>query len=151
MNRRNIQEEYNMQADICLHIRENYPDVIFLSDGSGIKLPIGLAVKVARLKSENKVPDLVILKSNNTYNGIVLELKKSENEIYTKNGTIRQKKHFLEQLKSLQMLQADGFFASFVFSRLHATVLIDNYMKNYDVSKYVCLEKLCSFSLWKQD
>ena len=34
--------EYLLQLEICNYLNEQYPDIVFISDLSGIRLPIGL-------------------------------------------------------------------------------------------------------------
>ena len=48
------------QIALCKYLRDNYPNVIFNSDHSGIRVGQGLANKVKLLRSENGIPDLNI-------------------------------------------------------------------------------------------
>ena len=43
---RNKKAEANVHVQVCNYIDKNYPDVIYTSDQSGLKMSIGLAVAI---------------------------------------------------------------------------------------------------------
>lgn len=113
---------------VCNYLRANYPDVIFFSDLSGVKLPWGLAHKVASLKSQRGIPDLVILEPRNGHHGLVLELKKTGNNPYKKDGTLKKDPHLEEQAEVLQHLTALGYHAQFAVGFEDARNIITKYL-----------------------
>lgn len=113
---------------ICNYLRSNYPDVIFFSDLSGVKLPWGLAHKVASLKSQRGIPDLVILEPRNGYHGLIIELKKTGNNPYKKNGTLKSDPHLQEQAEVLNHLTSLGYHAQFAVGFEHAKNIITEYL-----------------------
>lgn len=106
--------EFELQAAICQYIRANYPDVIFQSDLSGIKLNMGQAVKVRKIKYGKFYPDLFIAKANLGYCGFFGEIKLSEDDYLTQKGELRQIEHIQGQSRVLQKLRKEGFWANFL-------------------------------------
>lgn len=129
-------EEENLQLAVSRYINLQYSNVLFTSDASGLKLPIGLASKWKSQRCVKwKIPDMIILhpKWSKTTNallhlGLVLELKKSTDELYRKDGTIRMDAHILEQEKALQHLEGLGYHAQFVCGFDEAKWVIDWYL-----------------------
>src|SRR6056297_3458772 len=72
--------EEAIQQQICQYVKVQYPNVLFNTDLSGIKLPMGLAVKVSKLRSSRAFPDLVFYEprkiNGKMYYGLFIELKK---------------------------------------------------------------------------
>lgn len=64
--------EYTTHKSVANYIKLQYPNVIFTSDSSGIKLSMGSALKMLALKSENKIPDMIILFPNKKYHGLII-------------------------------------------------------------------------------
>jgi hypothetical protein len=121
-----------LQSQICEFIRYQYPNVVFISDASGLKLPIGQAVKFSKLKSEKGVPDLIIMEPNNIYNGIAFELKRDIGQYLKKDGTIRQTAHIIDQYRMLKRLEAKGYLSGFVHSLDMAINTLEHYFKKPD-------------------
>ena len=126
---KNKRKEEVIHLQICEYLRRQYKDVIFLSDLSGIKMSIGLATKVSKMKSERGIPDLIILEAKYGFNGLCIEIKKNSSEIYCKNGELRTEKHILEQNKILTRLANKGYMARFGCGFDHCKEIIDNYLK----------------------
>jgi len=59
----NISEE-KLHSQICEYLRIQYPKILFKSDMSGIRLTIGQAKKVKKLRSSNAFPDIEILEKS---------------------------------------------------------------------------------------
>lgn len=111
---RNKKAEANVHVQVCNYIDIKYPDVIYTSDQSGLKMSIGLAVAIKKTRSKNyKIPDLIILKPSNGFNGLVIEIKKSHDEVYKKDGQMRESEHIQAQKESLKKLSEDGYMAVF--------------------------------------
>jgi hypothetical protein len=112
---------------ICQYIRAKYPDVIFLSDASGLKMTIGQAVKWSRLKSHRGIPDIIILAPRKGYHGLMIELKKTGTKIKKKNGEWKDD-HIQEQAYVLGKLERDGYLSGFCIGYEDAIQTIDNYL-----------------------
>jgi hypothetical protein len=121
--------EEDTHREICNYIRLKYPDVIFMSDGSGLKLPMGIAKKYAALKSGRGIPDLFIAEPRGGYGGMFLEIKREETVIFTKEGKLYSDKHLHEQAVVLDRLMHRGYASYFAIGVRMASDLIDEYMK----------------------
>ena len=118
--------EYNLHKSVANYIKMQYPNVVFNSDPSGIKLTIGQAVKMLKLKSNHKQLDVVILKSNMEYSGLVIELK--EKSPFLKNGELSNLKHIQTQNETLKILNKQGYYSCFAWNFDMCKNIIDNYM-----------------------
>ena len=119
--------EYNLHLAICNYLKLQYPNVLFFSDLSGVKLPKGLAVKVAKLKSRRGIPDLFILAPRRGYHALCLELKKEGEVLYKKNGEFKNE-HLQEQSEVLNELNQLGYRALFAVGFEQAKNIIDDYL-----------------------
>ncbi|HRQ17749.1 MAG TPA: hypothetical protein PL085_11780 [Agriterribacter sp.] len=126
MKRRNNEE--TLQQSVVRYITLQYPDVIVRSDLSGIKLTIGQAVKVKKLQSSRAFPDVFIAEPKNGYSGLFLELKKSFDEVYKKDGELRNVEHIQEQADMLHRLNCKGYCAMFATGFDDAKNIIDKYL-----------------------
>lgn len=125
------QAEKRIHNSICAYLKLQYPNVIFTSDGSGLRLPPGLAKQTKDQRCRNyKIPDLLIFKPSGKYFGLLLEIKKDANEIFKKNGSLRTDAHTQEQLKTLNELQRLGYYADFAPGFDNAKKIIDWYLGN---------------------
>ena len=121
--------EYEEQLIISEYISINYPNVIFFTDGSaGIKLRIGQAVKLKNLKSSRGLPDLFILESKNSYHGLIIELKRTGEKLYKKDGVTFKTEHLQEQSEILERLEYKGYYACFALGFDAAISTINDYM-----------------------
>ena len=130
MRKRQSQEE-SVHVQIAAYIRMQYPDVIFTSESSGIRVPMHLAVMMKKQRSAHKQPDLIILEPKGIYHGLILEIKKDHSEVYLKDGSISKSMHIQEQLKTLCLLTDKGYCAQFACGFDECKHLVDWYM-NYD-------------------
>ena len=123
--------ESTIHKQICDYIRLQYPDVMFVTDLSGIKLTIGQAVKLKSLRSTRAWPDLFIAQPNKKYCGLFLEIKRDISELLRKDGITQKKnKHIEEQDDVLNRLRYLGYEAGFVCGFDDAKFRIDKYMKS---------------------
>jgi hypothetical protein len=122
--------ETNLHIRIAYYIKHNYPDVIFTSESSGIKLSIGQAVVQKKMRSGRALPDLMLFEARRGYNGMFLEIKREGTIIYKLNGEIKRDKHLKEQEEVLSRLTDKGYFANFVVGYESAISLIDYYLEN---------------------
>jgi hypothetical protein len=120
--------ELQEHALLCEYLRYNYPVVIFFSDLSGVKLPIGLAKKIKGLKCSRGIPDLFIAYPSKGYYGLFIELKRTGTKLYKKNGDLFQNEHLATQAKVLEHLRTDGYRAEFCLGYQDAITLIDWYL-----------------------
>ena len=121
-------KEESLQISISRYLKLQYPEIYFMSDSSGLKLPMGLAVKAKKQRSKHAQLDLVILQPSGHYNGLILELKKSRNQVYKKNGEFRKGEHIEDQNKSIFHLSNIGYKCGYIFSLDEAIKTIDDYL-----------------------
>ena len=117
-------QEHKQVAD---YIKMQYPKVIFNSDMSGIKLTIGQATKASKLRSDHKFPDIVLYHRNSLYNGLFIELKKTGEKLFKKDGMYKSE-HLRLQYETLVSLDNQGFLTDFAIGFNEAKKIIDNYM-----------------------
>lgn len=125
-----MKKELTLHLQICEYLRLQYPKVIFTSDLSGLKVSIGTAIQMKKLRCSNGIPDLLIFEPNQKYKGLFIELKKDINELYTKKGIIRETEHITEQFNVLKKLLVKGYYAVFCCGFLQTKNTIDKYFKN---------------------
>jgi hypothetical protein len=124
-------KEEDVQSQVCNYLRMVYPDVDFLSDASGLRLPIGLASKFSKLKSRRGIPDLIILEPRGGFCGLLLELKRANDDsvFSKKDGKLLNNKHVREQAKMLDDLMHKGSASYFAIGYDMARQIIDKYME----------------------
>jgi hypothetical protein len=120
--------EESLQIAVSTYLKLQYPGVVFTSESSGIRLTIGQAKKAKRQRSEDKLPDMIILEPRGEWRGLCLELKAENTTIQTKRGTYVAGR-IQEQAKTLEKLLKKGYAAFFAVGLRHAQKLIDDYMK----------------------
>jgi hypothetical protein len=125
-----MKQETRLQTAVSDYIKMQYPDVIFTSESSGLRVPMGLAVQMKRQRSRDKLPDLIILHPSGSYHGMCLELKSHYSDVYLKNGSLRSMPRVQEQNKTLIKLRKIGYFAEFCVGFDQAMHMIDAYMNN---------------------
>jgi hypothetical protein len=119
------QSEASIHLQVCNYLRAQYPNVIFTSESSGIRLTMGQAVKAKKLRSGSKLPDLWILEQRGLYGGLLIELKAES--IYKKDGTYKTD-HIAEQAQVIEKLNKKGYSATFAVGFEDAKKEIDMYM-----------------------
>jgi len=106
--------EYNVHAACVQYLEMQYPEALFYSDLNGIKLPIGLAVKVKRIQhKKHKWLDLFLPEPRRDYNGLFVEIKETPEKLYTKNGEMRKSEHINAQVDTAAELERRGYLAVF--------------------------------------
>jgi hypothetical protein len=120
--------EEDEQIQLCDYIRHNYPNVIFNSDHSGIRVGQGLANKVKKLHSENGIPDLNIDEPRGGWFGLKIELKATGNSPFRVSGMLKDNEHLRKQWKMLMRLELNGYLAGFCTGFDEAKEVIDWYM-----------------------
>jgi len=120
--------EKELHAQICTYIKLQYPKIIFNTDLSGIKLTMGQAIQLKKLRSSNGFPDIQILQPNDNFHGLFLEVKK-ESPYQKKNGHLKTDAHLIEQNEMHIKLKERGYASLFVWTFEMAKQIIDQYLK----------------------
>ena len=121
--------EAELQKQVAIYIRMQYPDVLFHSDfGSGVKLTPWQA-KMQKMQNGGKRawPDLLIAEPVGKYHGLFIELKKDGVKLLKRNGEFTSE-HIAEQDALLHELSGKGYKAEFAIGFEQALNLIDNYL-----------------------
>lgn len=113
---------------ICQYIKLQYPNVLFSSESSGLRVTISQAKRLKAMRSCSGLPDIMIFEPRQSYYGLFLEVKKEGTTIFKKNGDIRSDKHLKEQEEIIFQLQQKGYFAQFVVGFDEAKAIIDYYL-----------------------
>ncbi len=121
-------KEEKLQIAISTYLKVQYPDVYFMSDSSGLRLPMGLAVKAKKQRSKHAQLDLVILEPRAPFHGLIIELKKDTKEVYKMNGDFRKSEHIDEQNKSIEQLKDKMYFCCYGFGFDNTKEIIDLYL-----------------------
>jgi hypothetical protein len=122
--------EKTLHIAVCDYLRMQYPKVLFNSDMAGsMKLTIGQAVQIKKLRSSRGFPDLVIYEPRKQFHGLFLELKKEGEVIYRRDGFTLKTHHLVEQAETIKQLNQLGYFASFAVGFDEAKHYIDLYLK----------------------
>jgi hypothetical protein len=121
-----MKKEENLQIAVCNYLRHQYPNLIWTSEASGIKLTIGQAVKAKKMRSGDKLPDIWILEPKGGFHGLLIELK-SEYP-FKKDGNPKTE-HIANQLITLQKLAEKGYYACMCFGFDQAKDSIDYYFR----------------------
>ena len=123
-----MKAEENLQIAVCNYLRLQYPNILFNSDLSGIKLTMGQAVKAKKLRSSKGFPDLVVYEPRGRYCGLFIELKREGEKIINKKGELVSD-HLREQDEIIQKLNLKGYLACFAIGFDEAKNIIDMYLK----------------------
>lgn len=121
-----MKQEEIIHRQVCEYIRRQYPKVIFTSEPSGLRLPIGLAKKLKAMRSGSKLPDIWIMEIRKGYGGLFIELKAES--ILNKKGNFKTP-HIAAQNETIEKLLNKGYFATFAVGFDDAKNLIDSYLK----------------------
>lgn len=128
----NKKEEESLQIRVAYYLKHTYPTIKFQSDFSaGCKLTLGQAVRNSRMQCGRKMPDMFIAFPNGKYAGMYLELKKSREGVYLKDGSLSNGKHIQEQAKVHEELRSIGYWCDFVCGIEEAIKAIDTYLPQY--------------------
>jgi len=70
-----MNEETIIQTTFIHWLRCNHPDLLFTIAPSGMKLPIGVAVRMKKMGYSAGTPDVMIFRPSGDYHGLFIELK----------------------------------------------------------------------------
>ena len=121
------QTEAQLHKMVCDYIRTKYPNVIFNSDLSGIKLTIGQATKLKSLRSSRAFP-VAIYEPRGGCHGLFIELKAEGTKLLKRDGSMATE-HIKEQDLMLRSLIKKGYLCYFAIGFDAAKYFIDNYLK----------------------
>ena len=123
------QPEYNLQKQICQWLNKNHAEILYLSDTiASVKLTMPQAIRNKAIQKEGfKTPDLLIFEPNEKYKGLFIELKVKSP--FKKNGELLKCEHLEGQQKTINDLNAKGYFACFSWSFEMTIEIIENYLK----------------------
>jgi hypothetical protein len=121
-------KEASIHEQLCAYVRSRYPDTIFTSESSGIRLTMGQAVKAKKLRSSSKLPDFWLAEPRGIYGGLFLELKRSREEVYRKDGSLKADDRILGQNLILLRLREKGYKAEFACGLPDAVIQVEYYM-----------------------
>ena len=129
--------EAEVQAQVCRYLKLQYPNVIFASDLSGVRLPYGLANKVAPLKSGRAMPDMTIYKKRHGYGALAIELKRPGARVFYAKTHKPADDHIAEQIAVLELLREEGYCAEMVRGFDNAKLVIDWYLKSETPNQHI--------------
>ena len=122
------QTEKELQKMVCDYLKIAYPTVIFNSDMAGaMKLSIGQAVQISKLRSNKGFPDIAIYEPRGKFHGLFVELKREGEVLYKRNGE-PVTEHVQEQINCMNLLKAKGYDAGFAIGFDDAKKMIDWYL-----------------------
>jgi len=122
------EKEQDIHIAICKYIKLKYPNTIFTSESSGIRVGWYQAKMLKEMRSSAGLPDIMIFEPRKSYYGLFLEVKREDFAVYKKDGGIVSNSHIQEQEEMLYRLKQRGYLASFVRGFDDAKVLIDYYL-----------------------
>ena len=123
-----MRNEEAEQIELCEYIKEKYPNVVFNSDLSGIRVPQGLANKIKRLRSENGIPDISIDEPRGGWYGLKIEMKATSVTVFKKDGFLKKDEHIQRQWEMLIKLELKGYCCGFCCGFEQAKQFVDWYL-----------------------
>jgi hypothetical protein len=122
-----VAKEQDIHIAICEYIKLQYPNAIFTSESSGLRVSMYQAKLLKKMRSSAGLPDILILEPRKNRYGLFLEVKKDDVVIYKKDGDLVSNEHIAEQEEIIHRLNQIGYLASFVIGFEDAKSLIDYY------------------------
>lgn len=126
-----MKPEEKLHSAISDYLKTQYPKILFISEPSGVRVSMGLAKKLKRMRSNHTHLDLYILEPKGEYHGLILELKaerihqKKHPELFLKS------EHVNDQRKTIKKLNDKGYMATFAIQFDAARKIIDDYLNGY--------------------
>lgn len=118
--------EEKLHIAICDYMKLAYPNVMFISEASGVRTTIGTAAKLKRMRSSHTHLDLYILEKIGKFGALIIELKAKN--IFKKDGSLLKDQHLEDQAKTIMRLRQKGYAAGFACGFDEAKKIIDQYL-----------------------
>jgi hypothetical protein len=130
-------KEEKLQTQVARYLKLQYPNVMFMTSASGVKLNMGQAKVLKAHQNPSKGwPDLMIMqpmkKDGKVLAGLFLELKADDVRLFKKDGTLYSNEHLETQDSVHKMLRERGYFTVFSQGFDNTKNLIDWYLNNED-------------------
>jgi len=123
---RNNQED-NEQFKVIKYLKEKHPNVLFRVSIDGLRLPIGILMKMKRSGGlQRSLPDIEIFYPNKGYHGLFIEMKKTGRKLKKKDGDWMDER-LAEQANTILKLNNLGYFATFANGEIDAINIIEQY------------------------
>jgi hypothetical protein len=122
-----MKKEAILHRQVCDYLRKQYPNVLFTSEASGLRLTMGQAVQMKRLRSCNGFPDLMIFEPRGKYHGLLIELKAEGTKLLNKNDYFATD-HLAKQADVIWDLKSKLYYAEFAVGFDEAKRIIDAYL-----------------------
>lgn len=107
-----------------------HPDVIAISESSGLRCSMGMARKLKKMRSKHTHCDIYVFEKRGNYGALVIELKAKN--IYKKNGELLKDEHLADQQKTIDLLNKKGYKACFAVGLENAIRIIDDYLNGHN-------------------
>lgn len=121
-----MRAEEKIQIDLFRYLNYKYPDVIAISEPSGLRVSMGLAIKLKKMRSAHTHLDVLLLEPRGKYHGLMLELKAKN--IYKKDGSLLKDAHLQDQQRTIDLLNERGYKACFAVGFDQAIKTIEDYL-----------------------
>lgn len=108
-----MKKEQALHTAVCRFISSTFPDAIFNTDLSGIRLTMGQSMQIKLMRSSNAFPDLFIIEPRGKWAGLFIELKSRDARLLLKDGTMASDDRLRAQNAMLHALEERGFLARF--------------------------------------
>lgn len=122
--------EDNVKLTIASYLNVKYPFAPFNMSWDHLRLPIGVAVKLKKMRWANPNfvwPDLFIAYPVKKFHGAYFEIKKSSSEVWLKSGKMSTSAQILKENNSLILLMNIGYHADFILDVNDGVKKIDGY------------------------
>lgn len=125
--------EHSVYERVATEMEHKHPDVVVHFDfGTGLRLPIGVAMKQKRINKKRGYPDFFLAKASSNYHGLFLEIKKEGEFVHYQKGemkgSLKEDEHIVEQEAMLRKLRSEGYMAEFAVGFDESMELIEMYL-----------------------
>lgn len=110
--------EASIQQAICNYLDAKHPRILYCASAGGMRTSMKQAIKMKLTGYRKGFPDMFIYKSNDSFNGLAIEVKK-------KGGVVSP-----HQKEWLSRLKEGGYFSCVVYNLDDAIQIIDSYISN---------------------
>lgn len=120
--------EEKIQIELFSWLSDKYPHVLAISEPSGVRVSMGLATKLKKMRSKHTHLDVYCLEPVGDYCGLAVELKAKN--IYKKDGSLYKDEHLEDQQNTINLLREKGYYATFAVGFNEARTIIEDYLNN---------------------